>query len=281
MKPYLKWPGGKSRLAQRILGHVGPGGRLVEPFVGSAAVFLQSGYEQALLADLDPDLVGLHTAVRDEPAAVLAEAGALFVAANNSAEVYARLRAEFNAKTAGSARQAALMLYLNRHCFNGLWRRNGRGEMNVSFGAYAAPEVPAQAVLEASARMQAAEIRRQTFEETFEQVRAGDAVYADPPYVALSETADFTGYAGPGFDWSAQERLAALAAKAASEGVRVVVSNHDTAAVRALYQDAFPRVRLVEVQVARSIAAAAGKRSSVGEVFAVFEPRAEGLRSAA
>ena len=281
MNPYLKWPGGKSRLAQNILGHVGPGGRLVEPFVGSAAVFLASPFERALLADFDADLVGLHSAVREDVEAVLAEADVIFVKANNTPEAFQRLRAEFNAKTASPVRQAALMLYLNRHGFNGLWRRNGRGEFNVSFGAYKEPKVPVGALCEASERLQGVTLANQSFEETFAQVRAGDAVYADPPYAPLTETANFAGYAGPGFDWAAQKRLAELSAKAAKEGVRVVVSNHDTPQVRALYQDAFEPVRFVEVQVARSIAASGEKRTSVGEVFAVFEPVAKRLRSAA
>ena len=253
----------------------------MEPFVGSAAVFLASPFERALLADLDADLVGLHSAVRDDVEAVLAEAGVLFVKSNNTPDSFQRLRVEFNAKTASPVRQAALMLYLNRHGFNGLWRRNGRGEFNVSFGAYKEPKVPVETLREASSRLQGATLVRQSFEETFAQLGEGDAMYCDPPYAPLSETANFAGYAGPGFGWEAQKRLAELAASAAKEGTCVVVSNHDTPQVRALYQDAFEPVRFVEVQVARSIAASGERRKSVGEVFAVFEPAAQRLRSAA
>lgn len=270
-KPCLKWPGGKARLASTILAHVGAGKRLVEPFVGSASVFLASGHQEALLADMDRDVVNLHRTLQTDSEAVLCEAEGLFVLENATAEAYASLRDEFNDGAACPVRQAALALYVNKHCFNGLWRRNREGRFNAAFGRFATrPSVPSDEIRAFAERARGAVFRHQGFEATFAEVREGDVVYCDPPYAPLTKTANFTGYAGTGFGDAEQERLAALAARTARAGVRVVVSNHDTEAVRSLYRAAFPAVVFHEVSVRRSIAGDSESRVLAPEIIAVF-----------
>ncbi|ARJ66045.1 hypothetical protein WV31_10440 [Magnetospirillum sp. ME-1] len=271
MKSYLKWPGGKARLAKRVESLLGGGTRLVEPFVGSGAVFLNLPFASALLGDADPDVIGLHRAVQQDAEAVLAEARALFTPACNDKEAYRRLRAEFNAGGQSPAERAALMLYLNRHCFNGLWRRSGSGAFNVAFGRPASPEIPEESLRAFAAKAAGADIRHQGFEATFAALRQGDAVYCDPPYSPLSATSRFTGYSSP-FGPAEHDRLVALCADAAARGIRVVLSEHDLPAVRERCLAAWPAVRFETEQVRRSISCNGGNRFLAPELFAVFEP---------
>jgi len=269
MQSYLKWPGGKRRLAARILALAGPGRRLVEPFAGSCAVFLESGFNRGLLADADADLIGAHVAVQQDVEAVIREAQRVFSEAN-TVEAYQERRREFNARTAPAVRQAALLIYLNRHGFNGLHRRNGAGEWNVSFGKFkTAPQVPEASLRAFAARVKGAVFRHQGFEETFLSTEAGDVVYCDPPYLALSKTASFAAYSAR-FGLAEHERLTELCTAAAERGIRVVLSNHETPEVRALYGAAGALVHGLDVH--RSIAARRESRGAVREVLAVFEP---------
>lgn len=271
MKSHLKWPGGKARLAKRVESLLGGGTRLVEPFVGSGAVFLGLPFASALLGDADADLIVLHRAVQQDVDAVVAAARALFVPANNGPEAYRRLRDEFNAGGLPPVEQAARMLYLNRHGFNGLWRRNRAGAYNVAFGHPEAPEVPEAALRAFAAKAAGAVIRHQGFEATFAEVLPGDAVYCDPPYTPLGGSSCFTGYSAP-FGPAEHERLAVLCAEAAARGIRVVLSEHDLPVVRERCLAAWPDVRFETVQVRRSISCDGGNRFLASEIFAVFEP---------
>ncbi len=141
-RPFLKWAGGKYRLLDRLLPSLPAGSRLVEPFVGSGAVFLNAAYPAYLLCDLNPDLIGLYETLRREGERFIKRARALFTPENNTREAFLRLRAAFNASTDAEER-AVLFLYLNRHAYNGLVRYNARGVYNVPFGRYKAPYFPA------------------------------------------------------------------------------------------------------------------------------------------
>lgn len=267
-KAVLKWPGGKYRLLHAILPLLPPEGRLVEPFVGSGAVFLNAPHARCLLADVNPDVIAFHRA--------LAGGGDVFIAAcrrhfggdANTPDKYYRRRDAFNRMKAGAAR-SALFLYLNRHCYNGLVRYNAAGGFNVPFGRYDRPYFPEAEMRAFLERAGAAETEFAVadFRELFKKIRRGDAVYCDPPYVPLSATANFTTYAAKGFGPADQEDLARLAARAAARGATVVVSNHDSAWTRELYRDA-AELRFADVR--RVISRDGGGRGMVREVLAVF-----------
>jgi DNA adenine methylase len=255
-----------------ILPLLGPpeGRRLVEPFVGSAAVFLASGFRRALLADINPDLVALHAAVRDDPEGLLRAAARHFRAADaQTPEGFLRRRARFNALPPGLAR-TALFLYLNRHGYNGLCRYNQAGAYTTPPGRFERILFPDALVRVCAERMRQGRVvlRTQSFDRTFAQARRGDVLYADPPYLPRSSSAEFRRYAQAPFGQEAQERLALLCRAAARRGVRVVLSNHDLPEAHRLYAHADA---LVRIQAPRSIAA--GAERAAAELLAVWEAR--------
>lgn len=161
-----------------------------------------------------------------------------------------------------------MFLYLNRHGYNGLCRYNSRGGFNTPFGRISRPYFPYKEMryfLEHAGR---ARFKSQSFRASMLSARRGDIVYCDPPYVPLSRTASFTDYHADGFDWFHQQYLADTAAHLARRGVRVVVSNHDTPAIRALYRE--HGASLKRLSVRRSISCNGAKRNLVGEIIAVF-----------
>lgn len=268
IRPFLKWAGGKYRLLPRIMGALPAGTRLVEPFVGSGAVWLNAPYPLALEADINPDLAVLYGVVREEGEAFIERCRPLFTPKTNTAAAFYEFRARFNAASA-PAERAALLLYLNRHAYNGLVRYNAAGGYNVPFGRYKAPYFPEQEMRAFVRRARAGRTEFVTldFRDVFRRLRPGDVVYADPPYTPLSATADFTAYAGRAFTWKDQADLARLAREAARTGVPVLISNHDTDAVRELYAGA----RLIRFAASRCISCRSAARRPVGELLALFE----------
>ncbi len=234
MKPFLKWAGGKYRLVERIRVLLPAGDRLIEPFVGSGALFLNTDYASYLLADANPDLVNLHQRLRDGGEAFIAACGALFTPEANDRRIYLERRALFNATGDGEVR-AKLFVYLNKHCYNGLCRYNSHGGFNVPFGRYVKVGFPALEMRAFQRKAQDAEFLCADFVHVMRQARRGDVVYCDPPYVPLSATAQFTSYSAKPFGMDSQETLAAEALALAARGVPVLISNHNTAATRRLY----------------------------------------------
>lgn len=267
-KAVFKWPGGKYRLLYAILPLLPAAGRLVEPFVGSGVVCLNAPHTECLLADVNPDIISFHRELAGRGEAFIAVCRHHFAGTANTPATYYRRRDEFNRLKSGAAR-SALFLYLNRHCYNGLVRYNAAGGFNVPFGRYGKPYFPEAEMLAFLQRTRSADVNfvAADFRTLFEQVRPGDVVYCDPPYVPISATANFTSYAAKGFGPADQEDLARLAAKAASRGATVVVSNHDTPLTRELYKGA---ATMRSVDVRRVISRDGGKRGMVREVLAVF-----------
>lgn len=269
MKPFLKWPGGKYRQVKRICKQLGTGKRLVEPFVGSAAVFLNSDFRHYLLADNNADLINLYCQLQSEGEVFIRYCRRLFTLENNQKESYYHLRDQFN-RSGNRRRKAALFLYLNRHGYNGLCRYNASGEFNVPFGRYDRPYFPEKEMRHFHEKSADAEFIHANFTATMEQVRPGDVVYCDPPYAPLSSTAYFTDYASGGFDWQHQRELAECAAGLSRRGMRVVISNHDIDSISTLYEK--NGADMDRFQVRRTISCRANNRVKVGELLAVFQP---------
>ena len=265
-RPFLKWAGNKYRLIERIRALLPPGRRLVEPFAGSAAVFLNTDYPRYLIADNNADLINLYRILQAEGERFVRYCRRLFDPDANTPETYYRRRDEFNA-TGDPRRKAALFLYLNRHGYNGLCRYNARGGFNVPFGRYRRPYFPAAEMLAFHARARRARFVHADFTRAFDQLREGDVVYCDPPYVPLSPSASFTDYSAGGFDLAQQERLAKLAEAAARRGVPVLISNHNTPFTRQIYGNA---ARCERFQVQRHISCDVGRRHEAGELLAFY-----------
>lgn len=269
MKPFLKWAGGKARLAARIAAKLPDApGRLIEPFVGSGAVFLGAaprpgGY---LLGDANPDLVTLYRRLVLERQGFVDEVSSLFTPENNTREAFNRLRAEFNALEPGHRGRAPIFVYLNRHAFNGICRYNRSGGFNVPFGGYDRTSPPVDEMLAFADAAAGAEFVHQDFRQVMARAVPGDVVYCDPPYVPLSLTASFDGYSAGGFSFRDQRDMAALCRELAGRGIPVLVSNHDTPFTREIYEGA----EIEALDVRRSVAASAGSRGKAPEVLAMF-----------
>lgn len=265
-RAFLKWAGGKYGLVEEIQRHLPPARKLVEPFVGAGSVFLNTDFEQYLLADINPDLINLYNLIKDQPELYITESKRWFTVDNNRKEAYLDIRKEFN-KTDDVLYRSLAFLYMNRFGFNGLCRYNKKGGFNVPFGSYKKPYFP-QAELEFFAeKAKKATFICEGYEETFRRARKGCVVYCDPPYAPLSTTANFTSYSGNGFSLDDQASLADVAEKAANDrGIPVLISNHDTKLTRRLYHGA----ELNVVKVKRTISRNGAGRNKVDELLALF-----------
>ncbi|NDJ58078.1 Dam family site-specific DNA-(adenine-N6)-methyltransferase [Enterobacteriaceae bacterium 4M9] len=274
IRPILKWPGGKSRLMPELLQHLPKADCLIEPFVGGASVFLNTDYRRYILADINPDLIRLYREVKSSPQLVIDLARTLFDAGNSKDE-YLRFRQIFNnAKGLLDANRAALFIYLNRHCFNGVVRYNQSGEFNTPFGQHkSAPYFPEKEIRQFSEKANDthAVFLCCSFENTLKVMTGQDvAIYCDPPYLPASKTASFTQYhSGPFTEKQHRQLAAALLEANRKYGVPVVISNSDTDATREIYQ----YYHFHEITVRRSVAASSNARNEAKEVIGVLPVR--------
>ena len=263
--PFVKWAGGKSRLLSQLRPLLPPGVeamRHVEPFVGGGAFFFARRPERALLADVNEALIAAYHAVRDDFERVADALGPL--AEQHSKEHYYRVRERYNgSRQVTTYSRAAMFIYLNKTCFNGLHRVNRRGEFNVPVGAYKSPKIlDATALQRASELLQNAEIRCAPFESLLEKAKPGDFVYFDPPYAPVSETASFTAYARDGFSRDDQARLHDIYRVLDRRGCKLMLSNSDVPFIRELYR----HYRVDKVAAPRAINCNAQKRGRVTEL---------------
>ena len=237
MKPFLKWAGGKYQIIERIKKILPEGKRLIEPFVGAGSVFLNTNYSRYLLADNNADLIKTFKILKKERQGFIDYCAPFFDLKQNTEKAFFRNRELFN-KTDDLRLKAALFIYLNKHAFNGLMRFNSSGKFNVSFGRYKKPYFPAKEMLHFANRLRKASIKHSDFTSIMEQAVVGDVVYCDPPYLPLSQTANFMKYTPNGFGLQEQKSLVRMAKKLAKGGITVIISNHDTEFVHTAYQGA-------------------------------------------
>jgi DNA adenine methylase len=265
-RPFLKWAGNKYRIIDRVRNQLPPGKRLIEPFAGSGAVFLNTHYDHYLLTDTNPDLIHLFNFIKDEGDKFIRYARRLFTDNNNNEKEYYLKRDKLNHSN-NLRQRAALFIYLNRHGYNGLCRYNASGGFNVPFGRYVRPYFPEKEMHKFHIKAQRAEFQIASFESAFSQAKTGDVIYCDPPYVPLSESASFTSYSAGGFSLEQQQQLAEMSKCTAKKGIPVLVSNHNTEFTRQVYKSAN---RLDEFYVQRFISCNGQKRNHAGEVLALY-----------
>lgn len=271
-RPIVKWAGGKSRLLGAILPRVPTEIRTyVEPFMGGAALFFalasESSQQQqaarrftrAVLWDQNPELCACYRAVRDDVGAVISALEGY----RYDKELFYEVR-ERDTHGMSDVSRAARFIFLNKTCFNGLWRVNSRGKFNVPFGRYDDPKIlDRDALLAASKALACADIGCGDYGEATRGLGPGDFVYFDPPYDPASKTSDFTSYASGGFSYGDQQRLADEMRRLRSAGVLALLSNADTPAMRELYFD----FQVHSVEAPRSINSVGDKRGMARELL--------------
>jgi DNA adenine methylase len=289
-RPLLKWAGGKRQLLPAFRAFYPEGfRRYYEPFFGSGAVFFDlhaSGRvaECAVrLTDSNADLIACYEAVRDRPAAVVAELRRLAGAhARDGAACYYAVRERFNeARHAGGGHAdppaspvlAAMFVYLNRTGFNGLYRVNQSGLFNVPAGRYAKPRILDEALVRATSAALAAPgvtLGLGTFADAIADAGRGDFLYFDPPYAPLTATAAFDAYTVPRFSPDDQRQLRDVAADLARRGAHVMVSNSSAPEVRASYLEAVRAgtgLTLWQLPARRAINSRGARRGPVPELL--------------
>ena len=293
--PLLKWAGGKRQLLPVLSEHY-PAGfrRYFEPFFGSGAVFfdlLNRGRLTGVpvrLSDANPDLVGCYRVVRDRTGAVIAElqrlerehqrhGDACYYDVRNNRFNPARL-ALLQLGTAEAAdgytpELAAMLVFLNRTGFNGLFRLNRGGAFNVPAGRYVNPRICDAgniAAVAAAFRQPGVTFECRAFDDALSDAGAGDFIYCDPPYEPLSPTASFAQYTAGGFSMFDQARLLRTVVAASTRGAFVVVSNSSAPAIAREYQGAAARraqLKVTYVPARRAINSRASSRGAVNEVI--------------
>lgn len=266
MRPFLKWAGGKYLVLKHIKAMLPPGKRLIEPFIGAGSVFLNTEYEDHLLADNNPDLINTYNYLQSEHTKFIKYCQKFFQEKYNTKEVYYEFREEFNT-TKNMRRKAALFLYLNRHAYNGLCRYNSSGGFNAPYGYYKKPYIPEENIARFATKLQDASLAHADFETTMQAAKPGDVFYCDPPYVPLSDTAYFTSYSRENFTFADQQRLANICNDLAAQGVSVLISNHDMPETRKLYKNA---INVDSFSVMRNISCKATNRKPARELLALF-----------
>ena len=266
--PILKWVGGKRQLLDSILPFIPAENTLyVEPFVGGGAVAFSQHPKQARLFDSNDELINVYRVVRDNPQELLSQLEVH--EKNNSSDYYysvRRLDREDNFTSLSDVERAARIIYLNKTGYNGLYRVNSQGQLNVPYGRYKNPNiVNRDNILKLSAYLSQNDVYLGSgdFTEALENLPAGSFVYFDPPYVPLSETSNFTGYTGTGFSFDDQKRLRDACLRLRENGIHFVQSNSDADLVHELYKD----FEIRTVQAKRAVNSVGSKRDKVNEVL--------------
>lgn len=280
VNPILKWAGGKRQLLEEILSLFPKDykdRRFHEPMFGGGAVTFHIEPKEGTINDVNSRLMRFYKVVRDEPNELI-EKNKTHEYGNNKDDFY-KARKEFNRPIRGEKldklQEASLLLYLNRTCFNGLYRENSNGKFNVPFGDYSNPDwIREKQIMECSEVLQNLDILNEDFEYILNEAKAGDLVYFDPPYQPVSETADFTQYSKEGFDFHEQERLRDVCVELGKRGALFVLSNSWAKPVRKLYEevDEFGVKRVI---ANRDISSKAETRGSVYEILVTNIPKEE------
>jgi DNA adenine methylase len=240
---------------------------------GGGAVTFEIEPKRGTVNDINKRLMDFYRVVRDHPKKLVEQNKKH----KHSSEYYYKARDRFNIHARGGhldqVEQASLMLYLNRTCFNGLFRENRKGEFNVPFGRYKNPDfVMEESILSASRLLKRLEILDGDFDYILDKAKAGDLVYVDPPYQPISKTSSFTAYSKEAFGLAEQTRLRDILVELDKNGVDFVLSNSSAREISALYEGV-GSFRMKTVMARRAINCNGTKRGEVGEIIVTNVPR--------
>lgn len=265
--PVVKWVGGKRQLLDEITPLLPKRvTNYCEPFLGGGAVLFSIQPSKAIVNDLNADLITVYEVIRDDVEALIES----LKKHENTSEYFYTLRNidrdKASYQSLSKVEKASRLIYLNKTCFNGLFRVNSSGEFNSPFGHYKNPNIVNEPVLRAVSKyFNTSNITfySEDFAETLSRVHKGGFVYLDPPYDPVSDTASFTGYNKGGFDRSEQLRLKRCCDELTQRGVKFMLSNSATEFIKELYQE----YDITIVKAKRAINADASKRGAIEEVL--------------
>lgn len=262
ISPFVKWAGGKKQLLERLEERMPKTyGRYYEPFIGGGALLLHIQPKSAVINDVNEQLLNVYQQLKVDAETVISILNELD-SVECDKEHYLKMREEYNKKIAAQtldAECAALTIWINKHCFNGLYRVNSKGLFNVPYNN----KVGGASMSEDNLRgiglylnSNDVKIRKGDFEDACADIQAGDFVYFDSPYIPVSETANFTDYTKDGFSYEDHRRLAELFKRLDAAGAKIMLSNHNVDLVYELYAG----FRIEGVDVKRAINRDASKR---------------------
>lgn len=264
-EPFLKWPGGKRWLADKLEGLL-PASyeRYIEPFLGGGAVFFHLAPRKAILSDSNGELINAYRCIRDHAEEI--DRRLALLQKRHSAALYYRIRKTLPGDT---IERAVRFIYLNRTCFNGIYRVNLRGQFNVPVGTKDLVEYP-QGYLEAIANtLQGVRLKESDFEKAIDRAAVGDFVYVDPPYTVMHNNNNFVKYNSNLFSWKDQVRLAGAIKRATERGAAVMLSNANHKSVRSLYKGFGHHLKVSRASV---LAAHACHRRQTTELVVISYP---------
>jgi len=288
-KPFLKWAGGKGQLIDAIAAHLPNMDNVdtyIEPFIGSGAVmfWLISHYpniRQVVINDLNSELVNLYLSIKHDVEGLITELKSLDAeyktrpTQEERSEYYYQIRTEYNSRDLASKerniRLAALFIFLNRTCFNGLYRVNGKNLFNVPFGKYANPKIIDEDNLRNDNQLlQKVTILNSDYAETLQYVTDRAFYYLDPPYKPISETSSFNSYSSMSFDDEQQIRLKVFCDTINERNGKFMLSNSDPKSVdetNTFFDDLYGAYNINRVLAKRNINAKGDKRGEINELL--------------
>jgi DNA adenine methylase len=268
MQPFLKWAGGKRQLLPKIRRYVPKQyNTYYEPFVGAGAVLFYLQPQKAVINDINAELINVYTVVRDNFDQLLPD----LKTHKNEREYFYAIRAldrEPEYRDLSATKKASRLIYLNKTCFNGLYRVNGKGNFNVPFGRNKNTKIVNEPVLRAVHTYLVSNdvtILNVDFAAAVSGAGEGDFVYFDPPYDPLSDTSSFTSYSKGGFDREEQLRLRDLCVELDRRGCKFLLSNSATDFIISSYAERGFTVE--KVSAVRNINSVAAKRGKISEVL--------------
>lgn len=286
-KPFIKWVGGKGQLIEQLEALLPADFSerenviYIEPFVGGGAMlfYMLQKYpniKSAVINDINPDLTLCYQVVRDNPTKLVKSLDAIqteYRALRTEEErkiFFLNKRDRFNTKSLDSIENCTLFFFLNRTCFNGLYRVNKAGKFNVPFGKYSTPTIcDADTIYADSRLLQKVEIMTGDFEQTYTKIEDNTFFYFDPPYRPLSNTSSFNDYSKEDFNDNAQIRLKYFCDKLNEIGVDFMLSNSDCLGkdgIDRFFDDLFIDYRIERVWASRNVNAIASKRGKLTEI---------------
>lgn len=267
VQPVLKWAGGKRQLINEIFKYIPSKGikSYYEPFLGGGAVLFHLQSKKAIVNDTNSELINVYSVIKNNVEELITD-----LATHRNEEDYFYKVREMDRtgelEEMSDVQKASRIIFLNKTCFNGLFRVNSRGEFNTPFGKYKNPNITNDIVLRAvSIYLNNNDVKflNVDFEESLRGIRKDSFVYFDPPYYPLSDSSSFTGYTLDGFSKDDQIRLKKLCDKLTERGIKFLLSNSSAPFILDLYKD----YKIEMVGATRSINSAGDKRGEIEEVL--------------